>query len=207
MFERTEVAQLFPTCVWIHDLQGAAQLNETLGREIEEVRAATPSRSRLPGHWQSAGDLYRRPAFEPLVQAVVAAARNVVGFLSWECEGLQITDLWANVNDQDFAHRQHSHPNNFLAGVYYVAVPPDSGEIVFYDPRPQAHVLEPKVRERNPFNSAKRRITPQAGRLLLFPSWFEHSVDANRSGVPRVSIAFNLCLKGLVGSESGRVRY
>lgn len=207
MFARTEVAQLFPTCVWIHELEEGPQINAALVPEIERLRAAQPSRSRLPGHWQSAGDLYRLPACEPLVAAVVAAARGVVGFLSWECEGLQITDLWANVNDQDFAHRQHAHPNNFLAGVYYVAVPENSGEIVFYDPRPQAHVLEPKVRERNLYNSAKRRVTPRAGMLLLFPAWLEHSVDPNLSGAPRTSIAFNLALKGLIGSESGRVQY
>ena len=30
------------------------------------------------------------------------------------------------------------------------------------------------------------------GTLLLFPSWLEHSVDANRSDEERISISFNL---------------
>jgi len=207
VFQRTEVAQFFPTCVWSHELTEAATLNAALLAEVRRLRGERPSRSKFSGHWQSEGDLYRLPAFKPLVEAIVAAAKGVVGFLAWDCQGLQITDLWANVNDDDFAHHQHSHPNNFFGGVYYVEATPDSGDIVFYDPRPQAHVLEPKAKERNPFNAAKQRITPQPGRLLLFPAWLEHSVDRNKSGKPRVSVAFNLALKGLIGSESGRVQF
>lgn len=207
MFQRTEVAQFFPTCVWSHQLADAAPLNQALLQEIRRLQSEKASRSRFPGHWQSEGDLYRLPAFKPLVEAIVAAGKGVVGFLAWDCQGLQITDLWANVNESDFAHHQHSHPNNFFGGVYYVEAEPEAGDIVFYDPRPQAHVLEPKAKERNPYNASKQRIRPEAGRLLLFPAWLEHSVEPNKSGRPRTSVAFNLALKGLIGLESGRVQF
>jgi hypothetical protein len=41
----------------------------------------------------------------------------------------------------------------------------------------------------------------------MFPAWLLHSVVPNRSPIERISIAFNLALKGLIGSESGRVQF
>lgn len=37
-------------------------------------------------------------------------------------------------------------------------------------------------------------VRVREGTLLLFPSYLEHSVDANRSDDERVSISFNLML-------------
>ena len=37
--------------------------------------------------------------------------------------------------------------------------------------------------------------------MLLFPSWLQHFVPANKSEHRRISISFNLMLRGLVGSK------
>ncbi len=37
--------------------------------------------------------------------------------------------------------------------------------------------------------------TPVAGRLILFPSWLEHDVEANMSDHERISISFNMNLR------------
>ena len=42
-------------------------------------------------------------------------------------------------------HRMHSHPNNFLSGVYYVQTHEGADSINFHDPRPQTGIIRPPV--------------------------------------------------------------
>jgi hypothetical protein len=39
-------------------------------------------------------------------------------------------------------------------------------------------------------------IQPEAGMMVMFPSWMPHSVDAYLGESTRISIAFNLALPG-----------
>jgi hypothetical protein len=39
-------------------------------------------------------------------------------------------------------------------------------------------------------------------RMILFPSWLQHFVPINTSNQDRISIAFNVMLKGTVGSST-----
>jgi len=34
-------------------------------------------------------------------------------------------------------------------------------------------------------------ITPKSNMLLIFPSWMNHSVEANLNNDPRISVSFN----------------
>ncbi len=204
-FLATEVAQLFPTCIWLHRLNDAAALNAALLAALAPIRANEPSRAKAEGTWQSAGDLHRRPPFAHLAQAMMTASQGVTSFLQWRFEGLEITNLWANINFGHYAHHLHHHPNNHISGVYYAKAAEGAGDILFYDPRPQAHLMEPDVKVFNPANSAMHRFKPEEGLMLLFPSWLEHSVEPNLSGEERVSLAFNVTLRGRIGRESGEV--
>ncbi len=205
MFSKAEILQLFPTCIWRHELDGAAELNPRLLEALETIRATTPSRGRTPGSWQSPGDLHGRPEFARLTEAIVAALSGVMDFLQIKQEGLAITNCWANISKAGVSHHMHTHPNNLLSGVYYARAPKNSGKIVFEDPRPQAHVMIPAYRSYTPQNSAKHPIDVAEGVLLIFPSWFEHAVEEHGSDIERVSIAFNAVPKGRLGYESGQL--
>lgn len=205
MFAKAEVVQLFPTCVWEYELSSAADLNRELSTAIEALRASTTSRSRESGTWQSVGDLHERPEFKDFMEVIIAAASGILEYLKIPSEGIIVTNCWVNVNYQGYAHHRHSHPNNLLSGVYYVKIPPGSGKIVFEDPRPQAGVLVPAFSEITPQNSAKHSFEVAEGRLLFFPSWLQHSVEAQAAEEERISIAFNMVPKGRLGSESGHL--
>lgn len=205
MFAKAEVIPLFPTSVWAYERKSSKDLNQRLIAAIEELRAAMPSVSPDSGTWQSVGDLHERPPFQDFMEMVIDAASGVFEFLRIRSEGIIVTNCWANVNSRGHAHHRHSHPNNLLSGVYYAKIPPDSGKIVFIDPRPQANVMIPAVSEYTPQNSAKHTFEVAEGRLLLFPSWLEHYVEAHGAQVERISIAFNLVPKGRMGVESGFV--
>ena len=70
----------------------------------------------------------------------------------------------------------------------------ESGDILFFDPRKQAWVMQPDFSERNQMNSSVHSISPEAGTLIIFPSWLEHGVEQNLSEADRISIAFNINL-------------
>lgn len=189
----TQLLTFFPTFVWVHDLkpEAAGPLNDRLETAICELLAPRPE---IPaGHtWQTHQDLHERPQFAELVRLVMQTARGVLEFLKCEPDPYEITGCWANVNPSGSPHAAHTHPNNFLSGVYYVRTPAGSDKIRFADPRPQIQQISPRYRERGPENSYEVFVPTPAGRLVFFPAWLQHSVPTNQASGERISIAFNI---------------
>ena len=63
------------------------------------------------------------------MKLVETAARGVARFLQVDQYPMDITGCWANVNPPGSYHPMHHHPNNYLSGVYYVAVPPSGSQM------------------------------------------------------------------------------
>ena len=205
-FSKAEMMQLFPTCLWVHDIKEAEALNQRLLLAIAEVEREHPLPDAPANAWQSPDDLHMRPAFAEFSRLAIGAASNVLGFLKCRYEEIYLTSCWANVNRAGYAHHDHTHPNNYLSGVYYAKAPAGSGSIVFGDPRPQASVLSPQLEQVSLFTANVHRVEPQVGRIIMFHSWLKHSVEANRTDEDRVSIAFNVMLHGPVGADKARAR-
>ena len=89
-------------------------------------------------------------------------------------------------------HSVHSHPNNFLSGVYYVQSDAKANVIRFYDPRPQAEVMMPPRTQRNVYNANLIELETKPGRLVLFPAWLKHDVPTNLSDRERISVSFDM---------------
>ena len=53
-------------------------------------------------------------------------------------------------------------------------------------------VIRPPVMELTAENTDQVVVRVTNGTLLMFPSYLEHSVDANVSDEPRISISFNV---------------
>lgn len=107
-------------------------------------------------------------------------------------EPVEVTACWATVLARGAAHKLHSHPNNFLSGVYYVCNRPGADGINFHDPRRQTGVIRPPVVELTAENADQVVLEVHDGMLLMFPSYLEHSVDANASDEERGSVSFNV---------------
>jgi len=193
MFENTTAVPLFPTLVWLHELAADRYrpMNDRLAKEIDAI--ITPRPPLLPGgNWQTEQDLHEREGFAELLPYIHQATTGVLEFLEIEYESFDITGCWANVNPEGTPHTAHSHANNYLSGVYYVRTPAENDSISFHDPRPQPGIISPKVRQRNRHNTLLVNVPAKEGRLLLFPSWFEHSVVRNSGKGDRISISFNI---------------
>jgi len=194
MIEKQEVQELFPTSIWIVDLKPAeaGPFNAKLKAEIENIISPRP---KVPAgsNWQTPQDLHTRPAFADFVKLVEMAARGVARFLQIDQHPMTITGCWANINPPGAYHPTHNHPNNYLSGVYYVAVPESGSRIIFQDPRPLMIMPKPRQFTRQTANAADAESRP--GRLLIFPAWLRHSVPANDGQTERISISFNLMFK------------
>ena len=92
--------------------------------------------------------------------------------------------------------RPHTHPGAHWSGVYYVAqpavAPGNSGMIEFVDPR--SDLPNWRILKAPPFRM-KKKLRPQPGDLILFPSYLVHWVYPNEAEEERVSIAFNATFK------------
>lgn len=194
MIEKQEVQELFPTPLWIVDLQPVEAMKFNLALKSEIDRLISP-RPKVPAgsNWQTPQDLHKRPAFADFVKLVELAARGVQRFLQVDQYPMTITGCWANINPPGAYHPTHHHPNNYLSGVYYVAVPPPGSRLVLQDPRPSVIMPRPKQFSRLTANAADAES--KAGRMLIFPAWLKHSVPANDGQDERISISFNLMFK------------
>ena len=188
---KQNVRELFPTPLWVLDLAPAeaAAFNARLKAEIDQIIAPRPN---VPSgsNWQTPHDLHTRPEFAEFTRLVEIAAKSVAAFLQLEQYPMMITGCWANINPRGAYHPTHHHPNNYLSGVYYVAVPPVGSRIQFQDPRPSMIMPKPKQYTRMTANGADAQS--KEGRLLMFPAWVKHNVPANDGTTDRISISFNL---------------
>ena len=194
-FRSTDVLRMFPTFVWKAELrhQVYQPINDVILAKLNDIE---PSLDDLkPGEsWQSHHGLHELEGFQELVGCFVDASENVLDHLKGGHKSFKITGCWATVNGPNAGHRMHSHPNNYLSGVYYVQTQERADTINFHDPRPQIGILCPPVTELTAENTDQVVVRVHDGSLLIFPAWLQHSVDPNRSNRARISISFNIML-------------
>ena len=77
--------------------------------------------------------------------------------------------------------------------MYYPKVPKgECGDLIFYrDNLMLSYLPSYIVDEWNDLTSGTTTYIPKDSMLLIFPSWFEHSVTANLTNEDRISISFN----------------
>jgi uncharacterized protein (TIGR02466 family) len=191
--QASDVIPMFPTLVWKISLK--PELRDVIDAKamgtLERLRRDLPILEPGQG-WQSEQTLHEREEFQDLTSCVTKFAKSILRFLRIGPDAFEITGCWATVLAKGATHRVHSHPNNFLSGVYYVRIQPGSDTINFHDPRSQTRVIRPPVVELTAENTDQVVVRVTNGTLLMFPSYLEHSVDTNVSTEERISISFNI---------------
>ena len=191
--EASDVVPMFPTLVWKTLVK--AELSDAIDANVlatlEQLRRNLPTLNPGDG-WQSEQTLHQRDEFRDLISCVSNVAKSILRFLRISQEAFEITGCWATVLAKGAIHKTHSHPNNFLSGVYYVRVYPGADTINFHDPRSQTRIIRPPVVELTAENTDQVVVRVTNGTLLMFPSYLEHSVDTNMSAEERISISFNI---------------
>ena len=95
---------------------------------------------------------------------------------------------WCSVYREGDHHGSHNHPNSLIAGTYYAQVVADSSSITLEAPW-KNHVMHDTL----PFKESTYPYKPNAGDMLLWPSWLDHRVNPQvKTDNPRIAISFNL---------------
>jgi len=110
-----------------------------------------------------------------------------------------ITQSWLNYTDKDQYHHKHSHPNSLVSGVLYINSDEKFDKIKFFKSGYERIDLE--VKEFNLFNSGNWFFTVKTGDIVLFPSSLTHMVETKEGDNTRISLAFNVFIKGKIGNS------
>lgn len=189
----TAVHNLFSTPVWVIDLEPPVYtaLNAELLRNLDEMIEERPS-VPLGGTLQTDTDLHTFDEFSGLTEKILGGTEAVLKFLQVNYSNFEITGCWANINPVGSVNTPHTHPNNYLSGVYYVQTMHGADSIFFNDPRPQAIVVRPPVELDGIYTGNEVCMEAKEGRMILFPAWLTHGVPPNRGNRDRISVSFNI---------------
>ena len=112
-----------------------------------------------------------------------------------------ITQSWINFTEEQEFHHAHEHPNSYLSAVFYINADRAYDKIKFYKMGYQT--ILPTVREYNYYNSLAWSFPVETLDIVIFPSYLSHSVEFKKGKNTRTSLAFNIFLKGKIGSTRG----
>ena len=195
MAKNGRVEYLFPTPLFCHVFKNVDALNAELRDLILEQERAAPSMAKSnQGGWQSPTDFFHwgGSAVATLkhyaIRAVeVATSRVIPQNIRMEFH----LSSWAAVNRKGHYNSVHVHPMATWSGVYYVDPgdePPDGiGAAIEF-----AHPISGSVMTFFPnVLPSARLLRPQAGMMILFPSYLQHSVRLYHGERPRICVPFN----------------
>tara|TARA_R100001129_G_scaffold98845_3_gene67258 strand:+ start:1708 stop:2316 length:609 start_codon:yes stop_codon:yes gene_type:complete len=111
-----------------------------------------------------------------------------------------ITQSWFNYTKENQAHHEHEHPNSYLSGVYYIDADKKLDSIMFINKRYTGQISLPAT-EYNDYNSKSYKLPVSTGDIILFPSSTTHKVNTKKGKNERLSLAFNVFIKGDLGDE------
>lgn len=199
-------ALAFATPILIRTAPDFALLNSGLA---EQIRAARERDGGVHisnvGGWQSKPDFWTWDSDEVATWRgwVHGAILRMAALLTEESDLTKVdvtyrAGAWVNVNRHGHYNDGHIHPDCDWAVVYYVQTGekepdwPRNGQIELHDPRTLSFSSS-----LNTFGFARSLlIDPEPGKLIMFPSWIEHSVHPFYGTGERISIACNVKITG-----------
>jgi len=110
-----------------------------------------------------------------------------------------ITQSWLNYTKKNQYHHKHTHPNSLVSGVFYVNCHQEHDKIKFFNYDHKMIKLE--VKDWNVWNSESWSFPVKTGDIVLFPSSLIHMVETKQGDNTRISLAFNIFIKGNIGDK------
>ena len=111
-----------------------------------------------------------------------------------------ITQSWINYTETNQFHHKHSHFNSYVSGVFYIDAQKKVDSITFYKPNAD-ETIRLNVTKYNPFNSTSWLFPVETGNIFLFRSFLMHGVDKKKGTNTRISLSFNVFIKGTLGDK------
>ena len=171
----------------------------------------------VSNYWQTKDDLYDHPEFSQLSKIIELEFTEILEYLSVNCDGFYINNMWGNISYPLHTHHYHIHPNSYYSGLLYVSSPKGCSTTVFQDTRQNSmSMFEPAYFEHNDVNSSVCISDPDEGNLIFWPSWMAHSVmtpDVDQETIlemkdkERMTIAFTIMLIGKNEKHTRKIKW
>ena len=111
-----------------------------------------------------------------------------------------ITQSWINYTEANQFHHRHNHPNSYVSGVFYINTDKEVDKIRFF--KDDFKRIELECKKFNEFNATSWSCPVETGDIVLFPSTLNHGVDRKKGTNTRISLSFNVFIKGKIGNKS-----
>tara|TARA_Y100000593_G_scaffold47821_1_gene90479 strand:+ start:240 stop:740 length:501 start_codon:yes stop_codon:yes gene_type:complete len=148
-------------------IENINKFNSTLFDVIQQ-KAIRKDGGRVKGAWMTEWEMQLDDDFRDITEYVLNYIPNL------DTRPVELVELWGQIyNIGDYQQAHHHKPRN-LSFVYYVNTPKGSAPLMFED--------------------IDKNIPPQAGDLVIFPSWVKHYVPENNCK-GRAIVAGNLKYK------------
>jgi uncharacterized protein (TIGR02466 family) len=190
---------LWPTPIWYFDID-PTQINfNKVKKEICKIKTFDKGRiASNYGGWQSnIIDIIKNTEINNLMRKIEEASELCFKDIGARTTvNKKITNYWININKKGDGNSPHIHPGCTLSGVVYVECEQDSGNITFYRDAAENYYYQELTWDQNnsvinPYQISHIYYQCIKYRVILFPSYLSHSVEANKSDKDRISIAFN----------------
>jgi len=111
-----------------------------------------------------------------------------------------ITQSWLNYTETNQYHHKHAHPNSLVSGVFYINCHEEHDKIKFFK-KDLYQTIKPEIKDWNLYNSETWWFPVKTGDIILFPSSLTHMVDSKQGDNTRISLAFNVFIRGTIGNN------
>ena len=199
----SSIENIFPSVVPVYNVNRGFSLNEKERQEIDSVIAE--GMIQYEGNTASENKFLfdsKLPDLRSFCEEHISEyVRQVIRPKNKSLE-FYITQSWLNVTKLNEHHEIHNHPNSIISGVYYFT---DNSKIIFNSPftASGSRTISIESEINNSWNFANYNEciqTWEKGTLILFPSYLTHRVPKNTSFDVRVSISFNVFVRGELGT-------
>ncbi len=186
---------IFPTPIYISKLN-----RELTNKELSFIDKTKSDCNKNEGNITSNNNyILNNKEFKNLKQEIDSRVQDYFSKILSNTNSISpyITQSWLNYTETNQYHHKHAHPNSLVSGVFYINCDEKFDKIKFFNDKYKTIKLE--VKEWNVWNSETWWFPVKTGDIILFPSSLTHMVETKEGDNTRISLAFNVFIKGTVG--------
>lgn len=169
-------------------------VSKDIRKEVEDM-TDVPWNCNVWTTYSYDNQLFKRPAFHAVAKDIVDTVRNyaVDRQFKYDTNELVMQHMFMNIQSRYQYQEYHDHRECLISGVFYIDVPDeDNMELIIKTPLKANY---DDLFFNGDDSQEVIKIKPEAGDIILFPSWLDHGVRAHLADVERINVAFNISTK------------